>query len=451
MSGTANAVITTTTDGVAFATAVGAVAPTGGAFSQNYPCVTDDPGTPEDETRCPTGVSDTPLAGFPTAGSTYGIISTGNVAYADDPNNDEGTSDDWGVTAPSIGPAVHDYQIAKIDLPAATTACLAFDFKFLSDEYPEYVDRGYNDAFVAQLNNWAVTIDPSTQAVIAPGNFAGGAGDTISVDSGGPSAMTAPPAAGTTYDGATPILTARVPVTPGSTNSVFLTLFDQGDGVWDSAVFLDNLRYEAIDAAKCKSLSNDPYDGGTGVSPVPGTTTSLSGDLSQVLFPFSCNLPPGPVACTVNGSAAFTATAGRTVARSERGERAAAVLPVALAAGTATIPASTNGTLAMATTPAGVAAVKAAIAEPGLMKAHAKKLKKKAKKLVKKAKQLREDGKIAKAKKLEKKAKKLVKRAKKLVKRANALAAQPLGTITTTVSNPNNGTSASFTTVLPRP
>ena len=116
-----------------------------------------------------------------------------------------------------------------------------------------------------------------------------------------------------------------------------------------------------------------------------------------------------------------------------------------------TIAPNTNGTIAMATTPTGVAAVKAAIAKPGLLKAQAKKLKKKAKKVLKKAKQLREDGKIAKAKKLEKKAKKLVKRAKRLVKRANTLAAQPLGTITTTVTNTKNGVSASFTSVLPRP
>ncbi len=321
---------------------------------------------------------------------------------------------------------------------AATTSCLAFDFRFLSEEYPEYVDQGFNDAFVAQLNAVNVTIDPGTQGVIAPGNFAGGAGDVISVDSGGPSAMVnahTPVELGSTYDGATPLLTARIPVTPGTANSVFLTLFDQGDDRLDSAVFVDNMRYEAIDPAKCKSLSLDPYDGTTGVSPVAGTTPTLSGDLSQLAFPVSCNLPPGPVSCSVNASASFADTPGRTVS----GDHRAAAVTVPLAAGSATIAPNTNGTIAMATTPTGVAAVKAAIAKPGLLKAQAKKLKKKAKKLLKKAKQLREDGKIAKAKKLEKKAKKLVKRAKRLVKRANALAAQPLGTITTTSRTPRTG------------
>jgi hypothetical protein len=447
LSGTANAVTTPTEDANVFAAAVGGAS---GAYAFDYDCVADDGGTPEDESLCPTGVSDIPLAGFPTAGSSYGVLTTGNAAYADDANTSESTEYRWGNLASTIGPDVWDTQIARVDMGAATTSCLAFDFRFLSEEYPEYVDQGFNDAFVAQLNSFNVTVDPGTQAVNAPGNFAGGAGDVISVDSGGPSAMVnahAPVELGSTYDGATPLLTARIPVAPGSTNSVLLTLFDQGDDRLDSAVFIDNMRYEAIDPAKCKSLSNDPYDGLTGVSPVAGTTPTLSADLSQLAFPVSCNLPPGPVSCSVNAAASFAATPGRTVS----GDRRAAAVAVALAAGSATIAPNTNGTIVMATTPTGIAAVKAAIAKPGELKAHAKKLKKKAKKLLKKAKKLREDGKIAKAKKLEKKAKKLIKRAKRLVKRANALAAQPLGTITTTVTNTKNGVSASFTSVLPRP
>ena len=77
-------------------------------------------------------------------------------------------------------------------------ACLAFDFRFLSDEYPEYVNTNYNDAFIAQLDTWSVAADPATQTVTAPGNFAGGAGDVISVDAGGPSAMV--DAAGARHD-----------------------------------------------------------------------------------------------------------------------------------------------------------------------------------------------------------------------------------------------------------
>ena len=79
----------------------------------------------------------------------------------------------------------------RIDLPAASGTCLAFDFRFLSEEFPEFVTSGYNDAFVAQLDTWNVSVDPAAQKVNAPGDFAAGAGDTISVDAAGPSAMDA--------------------------------------------------------------------------------------------------------------------------------------------------------------------------------------------------------------------------------------------------------------------
>jgi hypothetical protein len=429
----ANAVINVTTDAVAFAGAVTVAPPSGGAFVQAYDCKVDDPLTTTfDETRCPMGVSDTPLAGFPTSGGTYGILSTGNVAFADDANTSEGTSDDWGVVAPGIGPDVHDYQVARIDLPAATTSCLAFDFRFLSDEYVEYVDRGYNDAFVAQLNTWGVTIDPATQAVNAPGNFAGGAGDVISVDSSGPSAMTATGLLGTTYDGATPLLTARVPVTPGSANSVHLTLFDQGDGVWDSAVFVDNMRYEDIDPKKCKSLALDPSEGTIGVSLT--SKPKLAKNLSQLTVPVSCDLPPGPVSCSVTAVASFIPTQGRVMNARAQAMLAGVTLTKV---GSATIAPNTNGTITMKTTRKGIDAVKAAIKKPAKLKA-------KAQALLKKAKQLRAEGKIAQAKELEAKAAKLITRAKKLARK-------PLGVIKTTITNPSNGATQSFKTILKRP
>ena len=108
------------------------------------------------------------MPGPPTA-----ILTSGNAALADDPNIAGGDGYGWNVPATAIGVGVYDYQVVRVDLPAATTACLAFDFRFLSDEYPEYVNTNYNDAFIAQLDTWSVAADPATQTVNAPGNFAG--------------------------------------------------------------------------------------------------------------------------------------------------------------------------------------------------------------------------------------------------------------------------------------
>ena len=431
----ANAAITTTTDPAAFGTAVAeGVVPTGGAFSVSYPCVVDDPGTVgTDETKCPQGVSDTPLTGFPTAGSTYGIISTGNIAFADDANTQPGTSFNWGFNDPSIGPDVHDQQIVRIDLPAATTECLAFDFRFLSEEFDEYVDKGYNDAFVAQLDTWAVTIDPTTQAINAPGNFAGGAGDIISVDSSGPSAMSAAAAAGTTYDGATVRLTARAKVTPGTTHSLYLTLFDQGDWIYDTAVFVDNLRYETIDPTKCKSLAVDPAEGTIGVTPL-ASTPKMAKDYSKLTLPVSCDLPPGEVSCVVSSKAAFVATPGRPMSARAQSLLAGVVLSKPAIT---TIAADSNGVITLKTTRAGQDAIKAAIKKPGKLRA-------KARALLKQAQILRSQGKIAAAKLLEAKA-------AALKKRARRLASKPLGVVKTTITNPGNGVKKVYQTTLKRP
>ncbi len=48
-------------------------------------------------------------------------------------------------------------------------------------------------------------------------------------------------ARGTTFDGATRLLRASTPITPGR-HRLYLSIFDQGDRIYDSAVFLDNLR-----------------------------------------------------------------------------------------------------------------------------------------------------------------------------------------------------------------
>jgi hypothetical protein len=223
-------------------------------------------------------------------------------------------------------------------------------------------------------------------------------------------------------------------VAPGSVNTLYLTIFDQGDGILDSAAFIDNLHYEDIVATKCKSLSLDPFDGTTGITPVAGKPAKLSKNLATLNVPVECQVPPGPISCTVTALAKFTPTQGRTTALQSR---AALLASTTLAKGGATIPPSTVGNMALKTTKAGVTAVKAAIKKPAKLRATAKQL-------MKKAKKLRAEGKIAKAKKLEKKAAKLIKRAKALQKK-------PLGVVTITVTNAANGATSTFKSKIPRP
>ena len=63
--------------------------------------------------------------------------------------------------------------------------------------------------------------------------------------------MSAAQASGTTYDGATRPLSANAQVTPGA-HTLYLSIFDQGDNDYDSAVFLDNLRFTNVTPQQCQ-------------------------------------------------------------------------------------------------------------------------------------------------------------------------------------------------------
>ena len=187
----------------------------------------------------PNAVSTTSLAGFPTAGPSYTIMTSGDAALADQPN-DSGSAGVGLGGANVRGNTDYDVSILKIDLNVPVGInCLSFDFRFLSEEFPEFVGSSVNDGFVAELDSstWT-TVD---SVINAPNNFAfDPSGDVISINSSGATSMTAANATGTTYDGATPLLGASTPITPG-THSLYLSIFDQGDDIYDSAAFLDNL------------------------------------------------------------------------------------------------------------------------------------------------------------------------------------------------------------------
>jgi LPXTG-motif cell wall-anchored protein len=188
----------------------------------------------------PDGVGNSTLGGFPTQGSSFGILTTGDVNSATDapPSTDTGTTtDDGGDNV--RGDTDFDVSILKINFTVGEGMnCLSFDFRFFSEEYPEFVGGIYDDAFIAELDNSTWTTNGP--AISAPNNFAfDPAHNPISINAAGATSMVAGPL-DTTYDGATPTLTASTAVTPGD-HSLYLSIFDQGDNRFDSAVFLDNL------------------------------------------------------------------------------------------------------------------------------------------------------------------------------------------------------------------
>jgi hypothetical protein len=189
----------------------------------------------------PAAVSTTKLAGFPNKGNSFGILTTGNARKADDPNDapDSGSE----ASGPSVRGA-RDVTIMRIDLRVPRKMnCLSFSFRFLTEEYPEFVGQEFNDAFIAELGTSSWTAGTKEDPTInSPRNFARDTtGSPIRVNKTGVTGMTAARAKGTTYDGATRMLRASTPIKPGK-RKLYLSIFDQGDRIYDSAVFLDNLR-----------------------------------------------------------------------------------------------------------------------------------------------------------------------------------------------------------------
>jgi hypothetical protein len=251
----------------------------------------------------PVAVSDRPLASFPTSGSSYAILTTGNATFADNLNlSGSDTENNGGGHIPGRGGNDFDVVVLRIgvDVPAPAN-CLSFDFRFLTEEYPEHVGQTVNDAFIAELDrtSWTTSADGT---VTAPGNFAfDPAGRQISVNASGETSMTAEEASGTTYDGATPLLRASTPVSPGA-HTLYLSVFDQGDAILDSAAFADNLGFSQQAPGGCVS--------GARLAPEPAGPATLA------------DLPLPTLGRTINVEAVSGVV---RVARPRRGAAAASV------------------------------------------------------------------------------------------------------------------------------
>ena len=189
----------------------------------------------------PAAIADDKLAGFPRAGKTFGILSTGDATIAADKNTDP----DSGTTV--NGPFVRgarDVTILRIQFKRPKDAnCLSIRFRFLSEEFPEFKDSEFNDGFIAELNKstWDARSneDPT---IVSPDNFARGSnGRRVSVNATDELSVDTKRARGTTYDAATRLLRASTPLSGKSVQTLYLSIFDQGDRVYDSAVFLDRM------------------------------------------------------------------------------------------------------------------------------------------------------------------------------------------------------------------
>lgn len=207
-------------------------------------------------------ISNVTYTGHPTAGGTFSggagsvgfdtgvILATGSVANAVGPNTVDskttsfGTPGDADLTA-LAGVTTRDAAVLEFDfVPNSST--VFFQYVFASEEYNEFVNSSFNDAFAFFVNgtNCAVVDTGSGPAAITINTINQGNpfGDLATAtnpslyrnndlsDGGG--------TINTEYDGLTVALTCMAPVNPNVSNTMKLAIADGSDTAFDSGVFL---------------------------------------------------------------------------------------------------------------------------------------------------------------------------------------------------------------------
>jgi hypothetical protein len=229
----AGAVVTPTADPLALARAIA-----------DRPGLVAGAGFETAPTSAGAAVSTTRLGQFPTSGSSFAILTTGDPRNAAKPNTSPGTGTILGGEQHRGARDVTTLRV-DVDVPENAT-CLSVRFRFYSEEFPEWTGDVYNDAFLMELDRSTWSANGASPGVSAPDNFAfDPQRRPITINSIGPTAVSPARATGTTYDAATPRLRASVPVTPGR-HSVYLTILDQGDRIYDSAAFVDRLTVDRL-------------------------------------------------------------------------------------------------------------------------------------------------------------------------------------------------------------
>lgn len=155
-----------------------------------------------------------------------------------------------------------DAAVLEFDfIPMSDT--VKFDYVFGSEEYMEWVNTGFNDAFAFILSGVTTTLAPTNIAIIpsppAPPNT------PVTIDNVNLFSYPqyyfdneTPPGQTVNYDGFTVPLRAIWPVICGETYHIKLVVADIGDGIYDSGVFL---KAGSFSATSVTITSNISYGG----------------------------------------------------------------------------------------------------------------------------------------------------------------------------------------------
>ena len=137
------------------------------------------------------------------------------------------------------GYTINDASVLEFDLVPVGNM---FDFKyvFASEEYPEFVNIGFNDVFgffISGVNPIGGNYVNENIALI-PGSNAPVCIDNVNAVSNAMYYNDNTSGTSIVFDGFTDVMTAQLPVVPGATYHLVIAVGDAGDQIYDSGIFL---------------------------------------------------------------------------------------------------------------------------------------------------------------------------------------------------------------------
>lgn len=184
--------------------------------------------------------------GNPNMGLPSGVIlSTGRIGDGMGPNNSTQTGVDFNLPGdPTLntlvpGNTTFDAAVLEFDfIPQSSN--VSFRYVFASEEYPEFVGSQYNDVFGFFIsgpgfppNGQNIAIIPGTNTPVTINNVNQNSYNNYYRDNTGGTS--------TQFDGFTTVLSTKVNLTvvPCSTYRIKIAIADVADGIYDSAVLLE--------------------------------------------------------------------------------------------------------------------------------------------------------------------------------------------------------------------
>ena len=218
-------------------------------------------------------------AGFFNEGMSSGIgiesgiiLTTGQASDAIGPNNSSGTgSDNSGggdEDLASLVPGfnINDASVLEFDFESEG-GDLFFDFVFASEEYNEFVNSSYNDAFGFFLDGENIALIPGKNKPLTI--------DNVNLDENSQFYNNNENGSfDLEYDGFTDVLTAQsLDLSPG-THTIKLAVGDAGDSAYDSAVFIGANTFADVENPVIDPVEPPVEPVEPPVTPTPDTATT---------------------------------------------------------------------------------------------------------------------------------------------------------------------------------